>query len=250
MVWCLLSWHTEQLSSDTDGKEGITAWRDGWPNLVRRRTCLKNSTHRTTIEEVQATGFTPATHEKFFSLCNFFFTLFFPPTQLLSLSLAGRVLLTPSEDVYVFLEKADRMRVLRPQLMSAKRLMNVGSRIVLGTKISLFHFVLSGWEREDSIRTSSKVEQGGALSEPNKRIERFEPVTATNRLWGLAEQAAQNLVNCCCRYKPKGGGWDIDPKLEYGTKPFLHERIGRLARAEGRKAKTKPLPKSLRYGFG
>ena len=72
-----------------------------------------------------------------------------------------------------------------------------------------------------------QVEQGGALSEPNKHIEeRFEPVTATNQLWGLAEQGAQKIVNCCCRYKPKGGGWDIDPKLEYGTKPVLHERLG------------------------
>lgn len=92
-----------------------------------------------------------------------------------------------------------------------------------------------------------QVEQGGALSEP---IERFEQVTATNRFLGLAEQGAQKIVNCCCRYKPKDRGWDIDPKLEYGTKPFLHERIELLAWAEGRKAKTKPLPKSLRYGFG
>lgn len=72
-----------------------------------------------------------------------------------------------------------------------------------------------------------QVEQGGVLSEPNKHIEeRFEPVTATNQLWGLAKQGAQKILNSCCRYKPKGGGWDIDPKLEYGTKPFLHERLG------------------------
>lgn len=76
-------------------------------------------------------------------------------TTKLKLGGSSPLVITPSEDVYVFLEKADRMRVLRPQLMSAKHLMNVGSRIVLGTQISLFHFVLSGWEREDSIRTSS-----------------------------------------------------------------------------------------------
>lgn len=87
----------------------------------------------------------------------FFFNSIFCAYTTTKLKLGGSspLVITPSEDVYVFLEKADRMRVLRPQLMSAKRLMNVGSRIVLGTQIFLFNFVLSGWEREDSIRTSS-----------------------------------------------------------------------------------------------
>ena len=76
-------------------------------------------------------------------------------TTKLKLGGSSPLVITPSEDVYVFLEKTDQMRVLRPQLMSAKCLMNVGSRIILGTQISLFNFVLSGWEREDSIRTSS-----------------------------------------------------------------------------------------------
>lgn len=98
-----------------------------------------------------------ATHENFISLCFLFLNSIYSAYTTTKLKLGGSspLVITPSEDVYVFLEKADRMRVLRPQLMSAKHLMNVGSRIVLGTKIYLFNFVLSGWEREDSIRTSS-----------------------------------------------------------------------------------------------
>lgn len=99
---------------------------------------------------------TPPT-STFFHYAIFFFNSIFSAYTTTKLKLGGSspLVITPSEDVYVFLEKADRMRVLRPQLISAKRLMNVGSRIVLGTKISLFNFVLSGWEREGSIRTSS-----------------------------------------------------------------------------------------------
>jgi hypothetical protein len=67
----------------------------------------------------------------------------------------------------------------------------------------------------------------------------------------LYDQSTQPKLGAkAAKQREGGGGWDIDPKLEYGTKPFLHERIGLLARAEGIKAKTKPLPKSLRYGFG
>lgn len=94
--------------------------------------------------------------ELYFTMLFFWNSIFSVYTSTkLKLGGSSPLVITPSEDVYVFLEKADRMRVLRPQLMSAKRLMNVGSRIVLGTQISLFNFVLSGWKREDSIRTSS-----------------------------------------------------------------------------------------------
>ena len=95
--------------------------------------------------------------ELYFTMLFIFVYSAYTTTKLNKLGGSSPLVITSSEDVYVFLEKADRMRVLRPQLMSAKHLMNVGSRIVLGTPISLFNFVLSGWEREESIRTSSRA---------------------------------------------------------------------------------------------
>lgn len=136
-----------------------------------------------------------------------FFNSIFSAYTTTKLKLGGSspLVITPSEDVYVFLEKADRMRVLRPQLMSAKRLMNVGSRIVLGTQIFLFNFVLSGWEREDSIRTSS-----GARWRTLQTKQAHRTIFSSNSnqpIVRAGRAGAQKIVNSCCRYKPKGGGF-------------------------------------------
>lgn len=105
-------------------------------------------------------------------------------TTKLKLGGSSPLVITPSEDVYVFKEKADRMRVLRPQLMSAKRLMNVGSRQEENENAPKFLcFTSSSVGGREKTAYEHQVEQGGALSEPNKHIEeRFEPVTATNQL--------------------------------------------------------------------
>lgn len=87
-------------------------------------------------------------------------------TTKLKLGGSSPLVITPSEDVYVFLEKADRMRVLRPQLMSAKHL----SGFADCPRHQNFSVSLRPqWVGER--RQHTNIKWSKALSEPNKHIE-------------------------------------------------------------------------------